>query len=157
MLASLKTLVITTMVMVTFVSCERPQLSKTPQDKVIVRVYRDRDANFAHELDRKLYDFTGAHHTTASGKWIWVATVEPYHYPDELSGRMARSKPQIIVLDRSSDASLIRGMDVNLQQAKYACITGTTETCPAFIPPWVSGEELEGAKQVLAAIAPSSH
>ena len=128
----------------------------TQQDSrmVIVRVYRDREADFAHELDRELYSFANAHQTTGSGKWIWVATVEPFHYAEELGGKVAMIKPQLIVLDRASDVSLIRGMDVNPTQAINAC--GPNRLCPAFIPSWVSGEELEAAKQVLAAIATSS-
>jgi len=112
-----------------------------------VRVFRDRESNFAHQLDRKFYNFNGAHHTTSSGKLILVATVEPYHYVEELSGKVATIKPQLVVLNNTSDAGLIRGMDVDVKQAISAC--GTNRTCPAFIPSWVTGDELEAAKQVL--------
>jgi hypothetical protein len=155
MSARLTTLFVVMTTMLVLASCERPQVSEPPPDKVIVRVYRDREADFAHELDRGLYGFTRAHHTSGSGKWIWVATIEPFHYVEELGGKVAIIKPQLIVLDSASDASLIRGMDVNLTHAINAC--GPNRTCPAFIPSWVSGEELEAAKQVLAAIATSSH
>jgi hypothetical protein len=150
-LSSLVVLMTTTLVVV---SCERSQVSEAPPNMVIVRVYRDREADFAHELDRELYSFANAHHTTGSGKWIWVATAEPFHYAEELSGKVAMIKPQLIVLDRASDVSLIRGMDVTPTQAIRAC--GPNRPCPAFIPSWVSGEDLEAAKQVLAAIATSS-
>ena len=88
-------------------SCERHQQSESQPDTVIVRVYRDRESEFAHQLDRKLQDFTTAHLTTSSGKWIFIATVEPYHYTDELGGKVATIKPQLVVLDRASDAERI--------------------------------------------------
>ena len=155
MSARLGSLVVVMTASVVLASCERPQVSEPPPDKVIVRVYRDREAEFAHELDRKFYNFTSAHHTTRTGKWVWVATVEPYHYAEELGGKIAMIKPQLIILDRTSNAGLIHGMDINLSEASNAC--GPNRTCPAFIPSWVSGEELEGTKQVLAAVATDSH
>src|ERR1700730_18612473 len=132
-------------------SCERSQRSPLA-DPVIVRVYRDRKSDFANQLDHKFYDFTSERHRVSSVKWIWVATAEPYNYEDELGGKVATViKPQMIVLDDPADASLIPGMEIDLQQARSAC--GSNRNCPAFIPPWVSGEELEASRQVLAAIA----
>ena len=141
--------------MLVFASCERHQVSEPPPNTVIVRVYRDRDSDFARQLDRKFSEFTSAHHTTSSGKWIFIATVEPYHYVDELGGKVATIKPQLIVLDRASDAGLIRGMDVDVRRAVSAC--GANRMCPAFIPSWVTGEELEAAKQLLTDISTGSH
>ena len=96
-------------------------------------------------------------HTTRPvlGSWIFIATVEPYHYGDELGGKVATIKPQLIVLDRASDAGLIRGMDVDVRRAVSAC--GANRMCPAFIPSWVTGEELEAAKQLLTDISTGSH
>lgn len=136
-------------------SCERHQKSESPPDTVIVRVYRDRESDFAQQLDRRLHDFTTAHHTTSSRKSIFIATVEPYHYREELGGKVATIKPQLVVLDRASDAELIRGMDVDVKKAMSVC--GVNRMCPAFIPPWVSGEDLEAAKQVLDDISAESH
>ncbi|MGD0271912.1 MAG: hypothetical protein ABSB14_22795 [Candidatus Sulfotelmatobacter sp.] len=135
------------------VSCERHRIP--PPDTVVVRVYRDRESDFARQLDRKLYEFTSEHHTTRSGKWIFIATVEPHHYAEELGGKVATIKPQLVVLDQPRDASLIRGMDVNITRAISAC--GANRMCPTFIPSWVSGEQLEAAKQVLDAISAESH
>ena len=88
MLARLSSLVVVMTTILVIASCERSQVSEPPlPDRVIVRVYRDREADFAHELDRELYSFANAHHTTGSGKWIWVATVEPFHYTEELGGK----------------------------------------------------------------------
>jgi hypothetical protein len=119
--------------------------------RVIVRVYRDRKSDFASQLDQKFYNFTSERHRVSSGKWIWVATAEPYNYKEELGGKVAAIKPQMIVLDDPADASLIRGMEIDLGQARSAC--GSNRNCPTFIPSWVSGEELEATRQVLAAIA----
>lgn len=124
-------------------SCERHKRS----DPVVVRVYRDRESDFANQLDRKLSDFTNAHHTISSGKWIFVATVQPYNYTEELGGKVATIKPQMVVLDRPSDAGLIRGMGVDIKATATAC--GTNRMCPVFIPSWVAGEELEAAKELL--------
>jgi len=134
-----------------FTNAARRQRAESVAPKVIVRVYRDRESDFANELDHKLYGLNNERHTTASGKLIWVATVEPYKYRDELSGKIAMIKPQMIVLDSPTDAKLIRGLDFNLNQAANVC--GDNRTCPAFIPSWVSGEELEAAKLVLAEVA----
>jgi hypothetical protein len=136
-----------------FASCERHRMA--PPDTVIVRVYRDRESDFARQLDRKLYEFTSAHHTTRSGKRIFIATIEPYHYTEELGGKVATIKPQLVVLDQPRDASFIRGMNVNITGAISAC--GANRMCPTFIPSWVSGEQLEAAKQVLDAISAESH
>ena len=119
-----------------------------------MRVYGDRKADFVRQLDRKFYEFNSARYTTRSGKWIFIATVEPFHYAEELGGKVATIKPQLVVLDHASDASLIRGMDVNITGASSAC--GANRMCPAFIPSWVSGEQLEAAKQVLDAISVES-
>jgi hypothetical protein len=127
--------------MLVLVSCERWKLSLLP-DAVIVRVYRDRKSDFARQLDHKFYDFTSERHRVSSGKWIWVATVEPSNYKKELGGKVPVIKPQMIVLDGPADAGLIRGMDVDLRQATSAC--GSKRSCPAFIPHWVSGEEPRG-------------
>jgi len=132
-------------------SCERTQVTSPPPNTVIVRVYRDRKSDFANRLDRKFYDVNSAHHTIASGKWIFIATVEPYHYTEELGGKLAAIKPELIVLDRTSDVALIRDMEVNVRQTTNAC--DANRICPAFIPSWVSGEELEAAKAVLNAIS----
>lgn len=137
-------------------ACERrPEQSESSPNTVVVRVYRDRDSDFAHQLDRKLSAFTSARHITRSGKWIFIATVEPYNYAQELGGKVATIKPQLVVLDRASDAELIRGMDVDVKQAISAC--GADRMCPAFIPSWVSGEELEAAKQALDGLSTDSH
>ena len=155
MLTRLGSLVVVMTIVLAMASCERSQVSEPPANVVIVRVYRHREADFAHELDRELYSFANAHHTPRSGKWIWVATMEPFHYTEELGGKVAMIKPQLIVLDRASDVSLIRGMVVSPTQAISAC--AADRPCPAFIPSWVSGEDLDAARQVLAAIATSSH
>jgi hypothetical protein len=136
--------------MLVLAACERSQRAQSA-DVVIVRVYRDRKSHFAGQLDHKFYDFTNERHRIGSGKWILVATAEPYNYRDELGGKVATIKPQMIILDDPADASLIRGMEVDLREARSAC--SGDRSCPAFIPPWVSGEELEAARQVLAAIA----
>ena len=76
--------------MLVFASCERHQVSEPPPDTVIVRVYRDRESDFARQLDRKFYEFTSAHHTTRSGKWILIATVELYITRRNLARRSQR-------------------------------------------------------------------
>lgn len=152
MLLRLSMVVAVVAAMLVFASCERHRVPSP--DTVIVRVYRDRQSDFARQLDRKFYEFTSAHHATRSGKWIFIATVEPYHYAEELGGKVATIKPQLVVLDHASDASLIRGMDVDIAKAISAC--GANRMCPAFIPSWVSGEQLEAAKQVLDAISVES-
>jgi len=42
-------------------------------------------------------------------------------------------------------------MEFDLQRAKNVC--DMNKQCPAFIPSWVSGDELEAAKKLLDAIA----
>ena len=131
-------------------SCRQSPQSPPP-DMVIVRVYRDAESDFRRELDYKLYNFTNQRPRISSGRWIYVATVEPYDYRNELGGKVAIIKPQMVVLDAPADAALIRGMEFDLQRAKNVC--DMNKQCPAFIPSWVSGDELEAAKKLLDAIA----
>ena len=128
-----------------FSSCGR----SSQKGYVVVRVFRDASADFSHELDRTLYAFDGKHRTE-SGKLIIVATMEGSDYR-KLAEKIALVKPQLIILDSPADMPLLSGMDLDLRQAKSAC--GRNKNCPAFIPPWVSGEELEATKKVFSAIA----
>ncbi|MGB0036372.1 MAG: hypothetical protein WBP79_12925 [Candidatus Acidiferrales bacterium] len=127
-----------------FVSCHR----SADEDFVVVRVCRDAHSDFSRELDAKLYGFSNQHHVH-SGKVIIVATMEG-DYQEELAEKIAQVKPQMIVLDSPADAKLVAGIKFNLRQAKSAC--GGNRNCPAFIPPWVSGEELEATNQLFSAI-----
>jgi hypothetical protein len=105
------------------------------------------NSSFRSELDRKLYGFSN--HRVSSGKLILVATMEG-DYQDELAGKIALVKPQMIILDSPTDVKLVAGMQFDLQKAKSAC--GKNQDCPAFIPPWVSGEELEATNMLFSAI-----
>jgi hypothetical protein len=121
---------------------------------VVVRVFRDARSDFRRDLDSKLYSFNNFDRRlrVTSGKVVFVATVEG-NYKEELS-KIALFKPQIIILDSSSDAQLLRGMQVNLAQARNAC--ESSGNCPAFIPPWVSGEELEATTKLFDSITRST-
>ena len=124
----------------------------TNENFVMVRVYRDRNSDFSWELDRRLYEFNDYrnYRRVRSGKVIFVATMEPFDYQKELGGKVAQVRPQVIVLNSPEDERLVGGMQLDLQQGKSAC--GRNRNCPAFIPPWVSGEELEATKVVFTAI-----
>jgi hypothetical protein len=115
---------------------------------VVVRVFRDANADFSRDLDRALYTF-GRMHRTESGKVIIVATMEGSDYR-KLAEKIAVVKPQLIILDSPADVTALNVVDLDLRQAKGAC--GRNKDGPAFIPPWVSGEELEATKQVFSAI-----
>ena len=119
------------------------------QNIVIVRVFRDDKADFRADLDRRLYGFTDERHRTSLGKWIYVATMEPYNYREELRGKIALVRPQLVILDADENTKVVSGLG-DLNQAKSAC--GTTRNCPAFIPSWVSGDELDATKQVFESI-----
>ncbi len=125
-------------------SCRR----STDNNFVVVRVFRDANSNFTRALDRKLYDFNNQHRVS-SGKLIVVATMEG-DYQKELTEKIALVKPQMIILDSPADAKLVGGMQFDLRKAKSAC--GRNRDCPAFIPPWVSGEELEATNILFSAI-----
>ena len=68
----------------------------------------------------------------------------------KLAEKIAVVKPQLIILDSPADVMLFNGMDLDLRQARNAC--GTNKDCPAIIPKWVSGEELEATKKLVSAI-----
>ena len=78
-----------------------------------------------------------------------VATMEG-DYQEELAKKIALVKPQMIILDSPGDVKQVGGVHLDLQNTKSAC--GTNRDCPAFIPPWVSGEELEATQIVFSAI-----
>ena len=138
--------VIVTVVVLTFsfASCD----GSTDRNFVVVRVFRDGSSDFSRELDRKLYDFNNQHRVS-SGKLIIVATMEG-DYQKDLAEKIALVKPQIIILDSPADAKLVGGMQVDLQRAKNVC--GRNRDCPAFIPPWVSGEEMDATNMLFSAI-----
>jgi hypothetical protein len=119
----------------------------TDNNFVVVRVFRDANSDFSRELDRKLYGFNN-HHRVSSGKVIVVATMEG-DYQHELAEKIALVKPQMIILDSPTDAKLVGGMQFE-QRAKSVC--GRNRDCPAFIPPWVSGEELDATTTLFSAI-----
>src|SRR5215471_917108 len=125
-----------------FISCRR----STDNNFVVVRVFRDAKSDFSRELDKKLYNFN-TQHRVSSGKLILVATMEG-DYQNELAEKIALVKPQMIILDSTADAKLIGGMQFDLRKAKSVC-RGNLD-CPAFIPPWVSGEELEATNMLFS-------
>jgi hypothetical protein len=129
-----------------FASCHRPKA----EDMVVVRVFRDSGSSFRRELDSKLYSFNYSNQEmhVKSGKKIFVATMEG-NYKDELA-KLTLFKPQMIILDSSTDASLLGGMQVDLGTARNAC--GVNANCLAFVPPWVVGEELEATNMVFDSI-----
>jgi hypothetical protein len=127
-----------------FASCH----GSTDTKFVVVRVFRDANSDFSRELDRKLYGFNDQHRV-GSGKLIVVATMEG-DYQNDLAEKIALVKPQMIILDSPADAKLVGGMQFDLQKARSAC--GRNRDCPAFVPPWVSGEELEATNMLFSAI-----
>jgi hypothetical protein len=124
-------------------SCRRP----TKDSLVVVRVCRDAHSDFSRELDRRLYGLNNRR--VSSGKLIVVATMEG-DYQEELAKKIALVKPQMIILDSPGDVKRVGGVRLDLQNAKSAC--GTNRDCPALIPPWVSGDELEATQLVFSAI-----
>jgi hypothetical protein len=114
---------------------------------VVVRVCRDANSDFSRELDRRLYGINDRR--ISSGKLIVVATMEG-DYQEELAEKIALVRPQVIILDSAVDVNQVGGVHLELQNARSAC--GTNRNCPAFIPPWVSGEELEATQIVFSAI-----
>jgi len=127
-----------------FASCRR----STDNNFVVVRVFRDANSDFSRELDRKLYGFNNQHRVS-SGKMIVVATMEG-DYQNELAEKIALVRPQMIILDSPADAKRVGGMQFDLRKAKNVC--GRNLDCPAFIPPWVSGEELEATNMLFSAV-----
>ena len=125
-------------------SCRR----STDNNFVVVRVLRDANSDFSRELDRKFYSFDNQHRVS-SGKRIIVATMEG-DYQKELAEKIALVKPQMIILDSPADLKQLVGVQFDVRQTKSAC--GKDKNCPAFIPPWVSGEELEATKMLFATI-----
>lgn len=130
-------------------SCRRRQ---TDENLVIVRVFRDSKSDFSSALDRRLYGFNDYKNQrrTSSGKVIFVATMEPFDYRSELAGKIAQVKPQLVILDFPEDAKLLEGVQFDLLRLKSAC--GRNRNCPAFIPSWVTGEELEATERVFTEI-----
>lgn len=127
-----------------FTSCRR----STDNNFVAVRVLRDANSDFSRELDRKFYWFDNQRRVS-SGKRIIVATMEG-NYQKELAEKITLVKPQLIILDSPADVEHLVGMQLDLQKTKSVC--GRDRNCPAFIPPWVSGEQLEATKMLFAAI-----
>ncbi len=119
----------------------------SPENIVVVRVFRDSNSAFRPELDRKLWEFNDHKYRVASGKYILAATMETTDYRKDLAQKVAQFKPQLVVLDSPADVSLVPEFTTGVLNAKNAC-TGETK-CPAFIPDWVHGEELEGARKLL--------
>jgi hypothetical protein len=126
-----------------FVSgCKRPA-----RDPVVVRVFRDYSLESSAQLDKKLNSCNGR--LVRSGKPILVATYES-GYEGGLS-RLGDIKPQIIVLDYPQDLEKLELDAAHPPQVGNAC--SPPRNCPTFIPTWVTGEELEASRIVLAAIS----
>jgi len=139
------TIVVLLVFSLVFASCRHP----TENSIVVVTVFRDADSDFSRELDKKLYCFNDQNRVS-SGKLILVATMEG-HYRDDLVEKIALVKPQTVILDSPADAKLVGGgMQFDLRKAKSVC--GRNRNCPAFIPPWVSGEKLEATNMLFSAI-----
>ena len=127
-----------------FLLMRRSRRHTAQPDVVVVRVFRDNKSDFQSNLDRRLYSFNDQRRRTETGKYILVATMEPYDYRAELDGKVARVQPQLVVLDSVEDTRLVAGLGI--RGAKSAC--GAQRNCPAFIPAWVCGDELDATKQV---------
>jgi len=102
-------------------------------------------------LDQKLYACTGR--KVESGRAIFVATIEA-NYDSNLSDQLKTLKPQLVILDSQSDLGRIEPAAGRAVISTNVC--GPGEDCPAFIPPWVAGDQFEASKLVLAQVAPPS-
>jgi hypothetical protein len=115
-----------------------------------VRVLRDRRSASRREIDKKIISVTG--HRLDSGGVVVVGTYEDDY--DRMLDRIAEIRPQLVILDSPADLDRIRATVGSAVTTTNAC--GPEHNCPAFIPPWVSGDQLKASEMVLAAAARAS-
>ena len=113
---------------------------------VIVRVLRDTKNASLHEIDKKIFAVTGRR--LESGGVILVAVYQENY--DRMLERIAVLHPQLVILDSPADLEKIQGTVGARVVTQNAC--GSDRNCPAFIPPWVLGDQLEATKLVLAEV-----
>ena len=121
---------------------------------VIVSVLRNGESSFSPAIERKLLAFQQTQPKTGSGKLIIVQTILPTHeeFGNIISdvSRLSNMKPELVILDSSGQAKLNSLLEHEVARSQNPC--GTQANCPSFIPSWVSGEKLDAAKKVLAAL-----
>ncbi|MGI9101020.1 MAG: hypothetical protein ACR2IF_01125 [Terriglobales bacterium] len=127
------------------------QARQAADNTVVVRVFRDSKAAFRPEFDRKLWEFNDQKHRTASGKYLLAATMETLDYRKDLREKAGQVQPQIVVLDSPADGALVPELGGSIASAKNAC--SAQQQCLAFIPHWVHGDELTGARTLLGSLS----
>jgi hypothetical protein len=115
---------------------------------VVIHVYRDRKGPASHWLFRQIGEFQKAETRTASGKPIVVATAEPRDYRKTLADVGKDLKPDLVILNSKLDAEANLHLRAEVKSATSLC--SGQFSCPAFVPPWTSGETKEAAQKLLS-------
>ena len=130
-------LVITAIVV--FPSC-RPKAKQKP---VTVRIFRDLDSPYAHELDHRILEFQEANPRTRSGALIAVETYQSTQYERFLQEHLNRDvTTEVVILNSPKDA--ISNPSVQAELAHAVNICAAVRACPDEVPAYVSSR-LDGA------------
>jgi hypothetical protein len=126
---------------------------KQPQDDFVhVDVYGQMDSRYIPILTLRFRSFSHERSKMPSGRKILVAAVMEANFYDRLADPAYREQAQIIVLNSEQEAS----GDPNLAAEFVHARKGCTEQIPCYllIPNSVSGEQRDGAQQLLDYLAP---
>lgn len=126
------------------------------QKPVVVNILRDQKSQAFEITESKLLEFQSTRPKTQSGRQIIVQSIlmNQDQFEAALANQLGLSKmqPDLIVLD--SPAQSKPWMQVAEIEARNACYPAID--CPAFIPPWVSGEQKAATASVLRALSGGS-
>jgi hypothetical protein len=126
-------------------------LTKDIRDTVLVRVLRDPNSKFADDLNNRLWQADDRSHKTGAGRIVLISIQDTRNFLASLA-QAATLRPTLIIFDSPEQATAAP----ELRNLPRTDLCKPPLTCPAVIPPWVSGEQLEAAKIVLEQLTPKA-
>lgn len=116
-------------------ACKRP----TPQQPVVVHVFRDLNSPYAHQLDHRILDFQATNPRLPSGAPVVIQSINEFDYKGALSNNFAKNvKAEVVILNAATDVADVPALNAQLAQAMDIC--GAVRACPANVPAFATAD-----------------
>lgn len=133
-------------------ACKKP----TPQQPVVVHIFRDLYSPYAHDLDHRILDYQSSNPRLPSGAPIVVQTIHELDYKTALEGDFEKNvKAEAVILNSSADVANNPALTAAMAKALNIC--GAVKACPAVVPAFVmpsaTGDRATAAQAFLTYLA----
>ncbi len=126
---------------------------KTKAKPVQIRIFRDLNSPYAHELDHRILEFQQTNPRLGDGASILVETVPGDNYQSSLQNHLGRDlTTDVVILNSPQDAATIPALQAELAHAANICaaVRACPAEVPAFVPAKLAGTAAEASNKFLA-------